>query len=155
MRKFLFLLLSLVLTISLTSCDIKDTNGSDDYSLTVITEEDIVVGAFSSFSSFMEVESSSLLYGELDGTYNVEKLSGIKILNYYSTSSPNVKITIDFTCEEGNALLAIVGDNGIVLKIEPNQSNTFTFDNSSSTYKIVLAGESAKISLSYVMVGLN
>lgn len=102
MRKVIFLILICLLTISLTSCDIKDTNGSDDYSLTVITDEDIIDGTFNFCSSILEVELSSLLYGELEGTYRVGKLSGIKILNYYSTSSSNINVTVDFTCEEGS-----------------------------------------------------
>ena len=148
MKKILCLLLVL-LSIMLSSCSqIEDTNGPDDYSIVTFTDEDILNGRINTITMGV-FESSSFINGELKGTYKVSKLSGLVEIEKITSNKSSVNFDIDFSCESGNAMLVIVSNGMIVKKIEANEKVNFDIVNSNDTYKLLLVGESAKVSLKY------
>lgn len=154
MKKFLCLLL-LFMVFGLTSCShIEDTNGPDDYSLETFSDEDIIYGSSTS-TTFMVLETYSVLNGKSTGSYSVGKLSGVITVLEDDWSNRKLKFDIKFTCESGNAVVAVVSNNQIVRKIEANQDVIFEVVNSGYEYEIVLVGESAKVELKYEITSFN
>lgn len=148
MKKILCLLLVL-LSIMLSSCSqIEDTNGPDDYSIVTFTDEDILNGRINTITIGV-FESSSFINGEMNGTYKVSKLSGLVEIEKITSNKSSVNFDIDFSCESGNAMLVIESNGMIVKKIEANEKVNFDIVNSNDTYKLLLVGESAKVSLKY------
>lgn len=148
MKKILCLLLVL-LSIMLSSCSqIEDTNGPDDYSIVTFTDEDILNGRINTITMGV-FESSSFINGELKGTYKVSKLSGLVEIEKITSNKSSVNFDIDFSCESGNAMLVIVSNDMIVKKVEANEKVNFDIENAKYTYKLLLIGESAKVSLKY------
>lgn len=148
MKKILCLLLVL-LSVILSSCSqIEDTNGPDDYSIVTFTDEDILKGGINTITvgSF---RSSSFIGDELKGTYKVSKLSGTVEIEKIRSDRSNINFDIDFSCESGNAMLVIVSNGIIVKKIEANEKVNFDIVNGNDAYKLIIVGESAKVSLKY------
>ncbi len=155
MKKLLMILLVSVLTGMLTGClHIEDYNGSDNYSITTITDEEILKG-YNSHISIGMVRSSSYINGTLKGSYKVSKLSGVYKVNNFKENSMIVNFTIQFICEEGNAMLVIVSDDKIVKKIEANSDLSFDLPNDGNNYKLLVVGESAKITLNYSVMAFD
>ena len=153
--KKLLLVLVLFSLVFLTSCShIEDTNGPDDYSLCTMTDDNIINGYYSNIS-FGTVKTSSSTNNGVSGKYSVSKLSGVETIDNYKSKKDSITFEIDLTCEAGNVLFAIVSNDVIVKKVEANESVTFTVDNNGSYYKLVLLGESAKVSLKYEIKGSN
>ena len=155
MKKFLLVLLVSLLMVNLTGCNhIEDSNGPSDYSITTFTDEDILKG-YNSHISIGMFRSSSLKNGILKGTYKVSKLSGIFKVDNFKENSTIVNFTIQFICEEGNAMLAIVSEDKIVKKIEANSDLSFDLPNNGNDYKLLVVGESAKITLNYSVMAFS
>ena len=150
MKKFLLVLLICLLMVNLTGCNhIEDSNGPSDYSITTFTDEDILKG-YNSHISIGMFRSSSLKNGILKGTYKVSKMSGVfKVNNYKDSNNTIINFDIQFVCEEGNAMLVIVSDDNIVKKIDANSDLSFDLPNEGNNYKLLVVGESAKITLNY------
>ena len=147
--KKIALVLFLSLTITLTSCShIEDANGSNNYSIVTFTDDDIINGNHSSIEVGTMKSSSSTSNG-IKGKYSSAKLSGIIEVEKYKSTKENLSFEIEIKCESGNAMLVIVSDDEIVKKIEANQNITFTIDNNKKYYKLMLIGESAKVSVKY------
>ena len=148
MKRILCLLL-IVMLFSLTSCShIEDTNGPDDYSLTTLSEENIL-NRKGSTTTVGTVRTKSLIGGNLKGSYKVSKVSGVSTIIKFECKGTTVKFEIDFTVTSGNAILAVVSDGTIVRKIEANQVVEFEVNNSKDTYQLVIVGESAKANIKY------
>ena len=155
MKKLLMILLVSVLMGILTGCQhIEDSNGPDDYSITTFTDEDILKG-YNSHISIGMFRSSSYINGILKGTYKVSKFSGIYKVNNFKENSTIVNFTIQFICEEGNAMFVIVSDDKIVRKIEANSDLSFDLPNDGNNYKLLVVGESAKITLNYSVMAFD
>ena len=150
MKKFLLALLICLLMVNLTGCNhIEDSNGPSDYSITTFTDEDILKG-YNSHVSMGMFRSSSHKNGILKGTYKVSKMSGVfKVNNYKDSNNTIINFDIQFVCEEGNAMLVIVSDDNIVKKIDANSDLSFDLPNDGNNYKLLVVGESAKITLNY------
>lgn len=148
MKKFICLLF-IFLVVSLSSCShIEDTNGIDNYSIQTFTDEDIIRGR-SNTNSLGVLEAYSYIDNVLKGSYKVSKFSGIETINEYSSNDSYIKFDINFICESGNGVFAIVSDNEIVKKIEANQELIFEVSNNYKEYMLVIVGESGKLSLKY------
>ena len=148
MKKILCVLLVLLSIMLSSFSQIEDTNGPDDYSIVTFTDEDILNGRINTITMGV-FESSSFINGELKGTYKVSKLSGLVEIEKITSNKSSVNFDIDFSCESGNAMLVIVSNGMIVKKIEANEKVNFDIVNSNDTYKLLLVGESAKVSLKY------
>lgn len=150
MKKIICLLMLLML-VTMTSCaHIEDSNGPDDYSLVTIKDEDIIKGFYSTLS-VGSYKSSVHIDDKLNGTYKVSKLSGIVNVAEYDCDNETISFDIEFTCDEGNALVAIVSNGMIIKKIEANQSEKFDVDNNGKYYEILVIGESAKLAIDYTV----
>ena len=95
MKKILCLLL-LFMVFGLTSCShIEDTNGPDNYSLETFSDEDIIYGSSTS-TTFMVLETYSVLNGKSTGSYSVGKLSGVITVLEDDWSNRKLKFDIKF-----------------------------------------------------------
>lgn len=143
MKRILFLL---IIVLTLTSCSytsfdhIEDENGSDDYSLANITEEDIINNKSSiSYISIYTNDTDS-------GRASIEIFSGVKKITSFSGKD---KIIVSFTVTEGNASLALATKDEIIHYFNINENNQeYVIDTNKKLY-LKLAGESAKINLEY------
>lgn len=150
MKKVICILM-LFFVLTLSSCShIEDTNGPDDYSLSILTDDDII-NKKGSTVTVGTVESHSKIGNKATGKYTASKISGVTTIAEYSSSSSFISFEISFECAEGNGLIAIVTNGAIVKKVNPNETVSFTLNNSGYKYMIVVAGESAKIKINYVI----
>ena len=133
---------------SLTACgQIEDTNGIDDYSIQTISDERIAAGG-SSYAAIGTVNTSKTLNSSTSGTYKCSKFSGVYTVNSFTTSSNQLKYTINLEVESGNCVVAIVANKEIIKKIDANTDTNFTLPyGSKQSLKVV--GESAKFKLTY------
>lgn len=139
-------ILLLIIVLILTSCSydtidhIEDENGSDDYSLVNITEEDII-------NSTSSISYISIFTNDTDsGSGSIEKFSGVKKITNISSKD---KIVVGFTVTEGNASLCLVTKDEIIHYFNINENNQeYVIDTNKKLY-LKLAGESAMIKLEY------
>ena len=155
MKKILCFILLVFMSITMTSCThLEDSNGENDYSVVSITDEDIL-----SFGhSYISVGSFTLRKktGDLiEGTFKVQKLSGILQIDEFKYNSQYFTFSYDFTCTKGNAMLAIVSNGEIVKKIEANTNSSFKLNNNKKYYTTYLVGESANVQLNYKINSSN
>lgn len=154
MKKILCLLV-LFMLITLTGCShIEDSNGEDDYSIVTFSDRDIIDGRTNT-TTVGTVETHSYANDKIKGTYKVSKLSGIVEIATFENDKNTISFEFEFTCESGNALIAVVSDGEIVKKIEANQTLNFDVENNKEEYKILLIGESAKVSVKYQAKAYN
>lgn len=140
------ILLLLIIVLNLTSCSytsfdhIEDENGSDDYSLVNITDEDII-------NSTSSISYISIYTNNTDsGSASIDKFSGVKKLTSISNKD---KIIVSFTVIEGNASLCLVTKDEIIHYFNINENNQeYVIDTNKKLY-LKLAGESANINLEY------
>lgn len=144
-RIFAIILLCMLVTLSLTACveHIEDTNGDDNFSLETITDSDIESGVI---STVIEGESKQTVVNKT--TYKVKKLSGIKKLEEFDVIK-SFTITSDMTVSAGNCRLVLLKNSKIFKDLNINGSERLTFDGGS--YSLVVAGESAELSLTYTI----
>lgn len=154
MKKILIILLVL-LVMTLSSCShIEDTNGPNDFSVVTFTDEELLKG-FNSYSAFGMMRNSTYINNVLNGSCSVAKLSGLYKIDSYRNNDAIINFNINFTCEEGNALLVIVSNEQIIKKIEANSEVEFNLDNNQDRYDLIVVGESAKLSLKYQVTSYN
>lgn len=122
---------------------IEDTNGPEDYSLTTITDQQIIdrsVGALNvktqtgTFSGMVEF-SSDKFTGVYEVVYN----------NYILPSDFDLQL-YDFTVTSGNFKMCIVYDGEIVDVLEPDSFIDYCLEDVTGTVSLVIAGESAEFS---------
>ena len=127
---------------------IEDTNGSGDYSLQTITEQDVVEQRLGTKGS---VSKSELKIGNISSgvKYSSKKFTGVYRL-YTATLFKGSDIYVDlagFEIKEGNFAFYVVFDGEVVGKIEPDDFATteFTLKNVEKTASLeyFIAGESA------------
>lgn len=150
MKKILTILLSLILSLSLSSCShINDTNGPDDYTIQTFSDEDYCTG-FSSYVALGMFTSRSLtIDGVYKGTCDVKKLSGIYKLDEYKWEKSNyLNIEIEYDCSSGNSMIVLVSNGEIAQKINPNTISPIKIINSRSKYRILVVGESSSVKIS-------
>lgn len=149
MKKALVIVICFLMICFSFSCKsirkIKDTNGPDDYSLSTITDEDIVKG--------MSSISVGAIQSNKNGNFNLKigKFSGVNEI--YKNDFKNKTITLEITnkVESGNLKIVVIVNNEIVENIPANTTKTITTNVENGKYSIRIAGEVAKFSLSYKM----
>ncbi len=141
MKRFLriaaALVLALLLVSMLVSCShIEDTNGPDDTSLAVLTEEEVMSWADhgTSFYSVTEVVNGKY-------SYKVGKLSGVETLESYNGKTTYM-LKSSLTLNSGN-LRAILFCDGVYLCDIPLGESEIPLSADAKKYKIRFAGESA------------
>ena len=133
---------------------IADTNGAENYSLAVLTEEKIVnIGERLSLGGPNTKETKAMLgLGGTKTTWYSKEYSGVSCIATWNLMwNSDLWFTIyDFEVTAGNFLMCIVHDGQIIAEIEPaDGSIDFCMENvEDGTYELVIAGESAAFSFS-------
>ena len=119
---------------------IEDTNGPDDYTLTTITDENIIkqdMGA-------LNVSKSTGLLN--DGvTFKSDKFSGVYHVfqtNFFFDSDFLMDVA-GFWVNSGNFRMCIVNDGKIIATVEPGMFATCELSDLNGSFELVIAGESA------------
>ena len=148
MKKISRFILLLILLLTLTGCveHIEDTNGADNFSLETITDQDILNG----FPTISVRQSKVRKNNEYK--YSVKKITGVEEVFKGSFKNENVAITINTSVEEGNARIVLVYKNQILKQFMLNADNqVFSMINVDGEIKIIVAGESAKINIDFIV----
>ena len=132
---------------------IEDMNGPDDFSLAVLTDEDICANSYSSTSGLRTATGAFTFPGGIqigDGMkFYAKELSGItEILwdNYLLASDIYLDVS-HFSVESGNARLVVVNEGKIVAEIEPGNDILIHLEDVTGKISLRLATESAKFTL--------
>ena len=132
---------------------IEDTNGPDDYSLAVITEEDIFAKGVKTAKGGPKTKTSK---GQLFGlsvssgtTYFAEKFSGQYIIeewNFWGKSDLVFNI-YNYEVAGGNFKMYFASEDKILETIEPGAEIYFEkYDLEPGYYQLIIVGESAEFS---------
>lgn len=145
MKKMLaFAIIAALALLVLSGCasHIEDTNGSDDFSLQTITDQNIISGMSSISVSSTKSSNSSRT------TLKVGKFSGVKTLEKLQSGS--YEFTVTFNAEAGNCRLVICDDENILSDIDIGaKDQTITVKSNDSKLYLKIAGESAKFDIEY------
>ena len=119
---------------------IEDTNGPEDYTLTTITDENIIkqdMGA-------LNVSKSTGLLN--DGvTFKSDKFTGVYRVfqtNFFFDSD-FLRDVAGFWVNSGNFRMCIVNDGKIIATVEPGMFATCELSDLNGSFELVIAGESA------------
>ncbi len=127
---------------------IEDTNGADDYSLTTITDDQIINKSMGSMG-FSKTERKSLLS---NGTveFSSKKFTGVYEVFYSNyIGKADFELHLDnFVVNEGNFKMVVVNDNKIVATIEPGTTIDYRLEDVTGTVSLIVAGESANFTFS-------
>lgn len=141
---------------------IKDINGESDYSLAVITKEQIDINKYGDYSSFNvgysnDGKSSDIddrQYREADYTrtsYRAKSFNGIRITNATKTESNVIEYEITSTVESGNFAIMIYIDDEYHSEVNINTTERITLENvSGKTVLIKIIGEDANMRVEVV-----
>lgn len=149
LKYFTLINVILLILIFLPSCGLKqieDKNGEDDYSLAVLTDEDLTKG----MKSFVSVGSATYEKGDTT-TIKVNKMSGVRELKKINAKGNSHKISTKINVTSGNLKVVVVCDKKIVKEFSFGE-DYFEIENSLGSYKIVIGAESAKFDLVYTVV---
>ena len=147
-KKFFALLLALVLMLGFTACgvEIADTNGPDDYSLAIITEENIINQDLGASAYSMSPGSEDENYMTELTKFKGKEFSGVAQLymtNYIGKSDVIVDVS-NLTVNCGNFALFVLLDGEIVHEFKAGElMETFELRDIKGTFEIVMAGETA------------
>ena len=126
---------------------IPDTNGPENYSLAVITHEQIEGGdRLSKGGVTTKTKKPMLGLGDPVTTYYCKEFSGVYMLHLTNMVFGDFSFDIyDFEVTAGNFQIVIVCDDKVVGTVDPGEStvNYILEDSPSGTYEILLVGESA------------
>lgn len=123
---------------------IKDTNGVDNYSLSTITDKDII-----DLDSGPIYESNDHKINDSKMSYSI--FSGVMEIYSKDYSDPNLQIDLaNLKITEGNLRVVLLVDNKIVHEFKLNETNqSFELNKVSGCVAIRIAGESANFEMEY------
>lgn len=145
--------------IGVSSERIKDKNGPDDFSVVVITDEEIEKAVCSNHTPFAFGESTEGETSEItdkllkdvdyDKTrFSAQSVSGIYIANATKTKSDAVELKISSTVESGNAEIFVFIDDELYSEIKINNTvELYLSGISGKTVYVKAACEDAKLSI--------
>lgn len=142
MKKLTVLLILIVSFFSLSSCNlhIEDNNGENDYSLSIITDEEIINGRNTSV-----IFSSSLDWNNVCKRY-IKKFSGVVIVKEFKLNNQDINLNVSTTTTLGNARYVAILNDCIIHDFEINELNQeFNLTNVNGKLVIKIAGESAEV----------
>ena len=147
-RKYLVLgLLLACLLLTSVGCAItdalhyEDQNGEDDYSLALLTEEEMI----SSTKNIKELSTKTNLNGVV--TLTSSRFSGVMEVERLKTAKKTIVLHVESTVTQGNLGVFISNGETIVSYVPINSSETLKLPGGSYSFRI--AGESAKYELVY------
>lgn len=127
---------------------IEDTNGPDDYSLTTITDENIInmdLGALSPCT----IDRNPIIK-ELTGISTATRIYSDKFTGVYEVLYSNYVLPSDFVINltsfnvtEGNLRMVVVHNDEIVAELKPDTFVEYWLENVTGTVSLRIAGESA------------
>lgn len=124
---------------------IEDQNGPDDYTLAVITDENIIKQDMGALNISM---STGLLN---DGvTFKSDKFTGVYrvfLTNFLFDSDFLMDVT-GFYVNSGNFRMCIVNDGKIIADVEPGMFATCELSDLNGSFELIIAGESADFEFS-------
>lgn len=126
---------------------IEDTNGADDYSLTTITEDDIINMDMGSIGG--PNTSKGILNGK-NITFSAKKFTGVYEILYDNLigKSDFVLDLTNYTINDGNFKMVVVHNDKIVATIEPDALVNYCLEDINGTVALRIAGESASFEFS-------
>ena len=101
-------ILSIVLTLTSCAAQIEDTNGTDNYDLNTLTDEDFFKQ--SNVTKFGSVTSKI----NNQATLKVKKMSGVEVLDKINVSSGNLTIHTNLKITAGNIKLVLIYNDEII-----------------------------------------
>jgi len=160
--KFVALALAMMFAISaLTGCfgllmeHIEDTNGAEDTSLAVITKEEVLSWSKNYLADDEVVVDAT--QADPWAKYAASKFSGVRNVFQAQVGKEipegigSIMFKFDVTLSEGNFYIALLQDGVVYQEISTSGEYTVTVNNPSGNYVVVIAGESAKVSLKSII----
>ena len=162
--KFLAVVLAMVLmTCCMTGCfsdlflleHIEDVNGAEDTSLATITKEEAVAWT-KNYLADNEVEVPAT-QADPWAKYSSDKFSGArnifqaKVGQEIPQGIGQIMFKFDVTVTEGNFYVVLLQDGVVYAEVSTAGASTITVNNPSGHYIVLIAGESAKVSLQTII----
>lgn len=143
MKKFITILLTAVLVLSLAGCKFvtyEDTNGDEDFSLQTLTEADIT----SNITTYSQkMGTKTMINNEI--SYSAKSMSGIIRIYEANLRDGDLEIQVSSKVSKGNARLVLMVGNEIVHDFDLNKDNqVYTLEKCTGQVCLRLAGESAE-----------
>ncbi|MFR7880699.1 MAG: hypothetical protein ACLU5J_03890 [Christensenellales bacterium] len=113
-------ILSIVLTLTSCAAQIEDTNGTDNYDLNTLTDEDFFKQ--SNVTKFGSVTSKI----NNQATLKVKKMSGVEVLDKINVSSGNLTIHTNLKITAGNIKLVLIYNDEIIKEFKINEEDSYT-----------------------------
>lgn len=124
---------------------IEDQNGPEDYTLAVITDENIIKQDMGALNISM---STGLLN---DGvTFKSDRFTGVYrvVLTNFLFDSDFLMDVTGFYVNSGNFRMCIVNDGKIIADVEPGMFATCELSDLNGSFELIIAGESADFEFS-------
>ena len=119
---------------------IEDINGPDDYSLAVITDENIInqdIGALN-----VSLHRSLVNDGVTCESDNFSGVHRIFLTNFLFNSDFEMELA-NFHVNSGNFRMCIVNEGKIIADVEPGMFAEVRLENLNGVFELIIAGESA------------
>ena len=169
-KRILSLLLCVSLAASLCSCTViinkikyetPDTNGEEDYSLAVLTEEEICAEDNGCYAFiFNVIPSGEKSYTDEDYLHDADEvfvtagspLSGVALLHMTYGTADNITFTVECNRTKGNLRIVLLDENyEIVYDFSVSEASSYTVCNAKGkSFEIRAAGESTEFKINIV-----
>ncbi len=144
-KKLFLVLLFISVLLTLTSCgQIEDINGSNDYSLNTLTDEDFFIN-----TNVVKIGSVTTRFNNTV-KISVKKMSGVDRIEKINLSLGSLTITTNLNVTSGNIKLVLIMNDTIIKEFKINAEDSYT-GTISGNYELKIAAESAKFNLSYTI----
>lgn len=146
MKKALIFILMAVMCVAFCGCGevYEDTNGEDDFTLQILTEENIVnLDTGASGLSYSEESLNDVTFSSEYSSKNFNGVERIYLTNFVAPSDVQVYIGT-MNVKSGNFKLVAVNNDEIIKEFDVDTFNeVFTFEDIEGSFAIHVAGESA------------
>ena len=167
LRKALLILIYFCVILSLCSCSLliskfkvetKDLNGEDDFSLAVLTDEDIcaednvcycVVFGLNASGSKSYADEDYLHDGDIVKASATTPLSGVSLLQLTYGTEETITFTVECDRTKGNVRIVLLDENlDIIHDFSVTEKSSYTVNNAKGKeFEIRVAGESAEFTI--------
>lgn len=147
MKKLLYILLPVFIVLPLSlffMTSYTDNNGSSDFSLETLTDQDIIQGTGTTTIMTSKVTTNNKT------VCKARTISGVAVLFEKNLENDTLNMVVSCEITKGNARLVLVIDDKIVHDFVINEENQhFALHNVTGKVCLKLAGESAGYSVTY------
>ena len=167
LRKALLILICSCVMLSLCSCSLlisefkvetKDLNGEDDFSLAVLTDEDIcaednvcycVVFGLNASGSKSYADEDYLHDGDIVKASAATPLSGVSLLQFTYGTAETITFTVECERTKGNVRIVLLDENlDIIHDFSVTEKSSYTVNNAKGKeFEIRVAGESSEFTI--------